>query len=175
MKKMTILCFSLTFLFFTTNLCFAENEFQVKGKITNINGNQITIQDDTGKEITVTTDAKNINVGDAIYLKGQIFKGGSLRTKLTTQDAEFLTRQCLINQADVNVIPQLEEQARMNLFSWIEKKDCTLFREFKASRAYYNQLKPKTRLPLPPSGWDTHYLTDDEFNKYSDIIANAPW
>jgi hypothetical protein len=175
MKKIAIAVIAFTFIFFAANLSFAENEFQLKGIVIKINGNQLTIKDDKGKETTVEGNANDIKVGDPILLKGQIFKGGSLRTKLTTQDVEFLTKQCSIDRADVNVIPQLEEQARMNLFSWIDGKDCKLFREFKASRAYYKQLKPKARLPLPPAGWDTHYLTDAEFNKYSDIIANAPW
>jgi hypothetical protein len=175
MKKTAMAIIALTFIFFAANLSFAENEFQLKGIVIKINGNQITIKDDKGKETTVEGNANDIKIGDPILLKGQIFKGASLRTKLTTQDVEFLTKQCSIDRADVNVIPQLEEQTRMNLFSWIDKNDCKLFWAFKASRAYYKQLKPKARLPLPPAGWDSHYLTDDEFNKYSDIIANAPW
>ena len=175
MKKITVTVVALAFIFTIVSLSFAENEFQTKGVVTKINGNQITIKDDKGKETTVEGNAKDIKVGDPIFLKGQIFKGGSLRTELTTQDVEFLTKQCFIDQADVNVIPQLEEQTRMNLFSWIDKKDCKLFWAFKASRGYYKQLKPKTRLPLPPAGWDSHFLTDGEFERYSDIIANAPW
>lgn len=49
----------------------------MKGIITSVKGNQITIQDDQGKEITVVADVKDIKIGDPIFLNGQICKGGS--------------------------------------------------------------------------------------------------
>jgi len=158
-----------------TSFCFAKNEFQIKGTLININGNMVIVKDDKGKEINIETSVSGIKVGDSVLLKGELFKVDSLRTELTPQDIEFLTNQCRIDQADVTVIPQLEERTRMKLFSWIDRNDCNLFKTFKDSRTYFKQLKPKTRLPMPPAGWDTHFLTVKEFEQYSDIIANAPW
>ena len=175
MKKITVAVIALIFVFFAASLGFAANEFQIMGTVTKIKGDQITIKDDKGKEITVEARVSDIKVGEPIILKGQVFKSGTTRTRLTAGDIEFLIKQCLIDRADADVIPKLEEQTRMNLFSWIEKKDCKLFSAFKVSRAYYRQLKPKTRISLPPAGWDSVFLTDDEFKQYSEIIASAPW
>ncbi len=83
-----------------------------------------------------------------------------------------LLPQCQVPQADINIIGQLSPDAQALIASW---KTCSQTAPFTASRDYYRRLKPKTRIPLPPAGWDTAFLTDEEFVRYADIIANAPW
>lgn len=158
-----------------SGLAFGANEFQVKGTVSKIEGNRITVKDEKGRESSIESSISGIKAGDAVLLKGEIIKVESLRTTLTLQDTEFLTKQCQIQMTDAQVIPQLEEKTRLKLFSLIDRKDCKLLDPFKASRAYFRSLKPKTKLPMPPAGWDTHYLTDREFEQYTDIIANVPW
>lgn len=175
MKKIMVTLILTAFVLGITGFGFAANEVQLKGVITKISGNKITIKDDAGKETIVEGTLKGIKVGDSVLIKGEAFKVESLRTELRAQDADFLTKQCSIDRSDVNVIPQLEEKTRMKLMSWIDRKDCKAIAPYKASREYFKKLKPKSKLPLPPAGWDTHYLTDKEFEQYTNLIANAPW
>lgn len=175
MKRHVLILIAIMLFFCLENMAYAENEVQLKGTVTKLNGNQITIKDDKGGEITIESSAGSIKVGDIILIKGEIIKVGAFRTALNAQDVYFLTKQCQVDSVDVNVIPQLEKQTMMKLISWVDKRDCKLMEPFKASRAYFRQLKPKSKLPLPPAGWDTNYLTDKEFEQYTDIIANAPW
>jgi hypothetical protein len=172
MRRIALAAIAVILVFSLANFSFAANDFQIKGTVTKINGKQITIKDYQGKDINVESNVSGIKVNDAVLLKGTLF---SLRTKLEPQEIDFLVNQCSVDRNDVNVIEKLEEQTRINLMSFIDKKDCRLFNEFKASRAYFRQLKPKTKLPLPPAGWSTYFLTDEEFEQYSNIIANAPW
>jgi hypothetical protein len=44
-------------------------------------------------------------------------------------------------------------------------------------RIYYNSLKPKEALKMPPGDW-VHadiYLTEEEFNRYVKIMQEAPF
>jgi hypothetical protein len=172
MRRITLAAIATILVFSLADFSFAANDFQIKGTVTKINGKQITIKDYQGKDINVESNVSGIKVNDAVLLKGTLF---SLRTKLEPKEIDFLANQCSVDRNDVNIIEKLEEQTRINLMSFIDKKDCRLFNGFKDSRAYFRQLKPKTKLPLPPAGWDTHFLTDEEFEHYSNIIANAPW
>lgn len=120
MKKILVTLISLLFVLSVADFSFAANEVQLKGVITKISGNKITIKDDAGKETVVEGSLKGIKVDDLIQLKGEIFKVGSMQIELTAQGVEFLTKQCSIDRSDVNVIPKLEEQTRMKLMSWID-------------------------------------------------------
>jgi hypothetical protein len=168
MKKILVLIMALTFVFCVANLSFAADEFQIKGIVTQINGNQITIKDDKGKEICVEGSLSYIKVGDRVQLFGQI-----IRT-LTAQDVEFLTKQCQVPQADIDIIPQLQKDGQAEISKWVAAKDCKKLTPFKDSRKYYRQLKFNERLTLPPPGWNYIYLTVDEFLRYNDILEKAP-
>ena len=175
MNKIASTLISLVFVLGVASFSFAANEVQLKGVITKISGNKIIIKDDVGRETVVEGSLKGIKVGDSVLIKGEAFKVESLRAELRAQDIDFLTKQCSIDRSDVNVIPHLEEKTRMKLMSRIDRRDCKLMAPYKASREYFKSLKPKSKLPLPPAGWDTHYLTDKEFEQYTNLIANAPW
>lgn len=98
--------------------------------------------------------------------------------ELKAQDIDFLTKQCQIEQADVDVIPHLYKPMKMEMISRIDRRDCKLFEKFKISRAYFKQmkqLKPKSAIPLAPAGWDISHLTEEEFKQYIEILENAPW
>ncbi|MGO9214177.1 MAG: hypothetical protein ACLP9S_09810 [Syntrophales bacterium] len=74
MKKVAVTTIALTIFFILASFSFAENEFQVKGIVTNINGNQITIKDDKGKETTIEvslTDIKSVPKFPIFILKGE--------------------------------------------------------------------------------------------------------
>lgn len=88
-----------------------------------------------------------------------------------SSNTQVLT-QCKVPQADITIIQKLSAETQTKIGAW---KTCAEVAPFKASRVYYKSLKPNTKIPLPPSNWDTNYLTDEEFNKYIDLIANAPW
>jgi ankyrin repeat protein len=137
-------------------------------------------------------NAKNNNGNTALYaaeangnsdmiklLKQMGGQGGKLPEQvpstLTAADADFLLRQCLLEQSDIDAIPKLEKGIQKLLFSRIALRDCKLLAGFKASRNYYRQLKPNSKIPLPPAGWDSHYLTDEEFDRYKKILDDAPW
>jgi uncharacterized membrane protein len=168
MKKIAVTVIALTFVFTVASLSFAANEFQMKGIITKINGNQITIKDDKGKEITVESNVSYIKVGNPILLYGQILR------PLTAEDIEFLTKQCQVAQVDVDIIPQLQKEGQADISKWAAAKDCKKLTPFKATRNYYRQLKPGARLPMPPAGWSFEYLTEEEFLRYSEILEKAP-
>jgi len=152
--------------------CFAGVKFVVAGRVTAVNGNRVTVTDDAGKVMTIEGDAKGIKVGDRVLL---VEGKPEVRGQLTAIERDFLTGQCQIDRADVDVIEQLPEDGKRDVFPRIEKGDCKLLAAFKDSRAYFRSLKPGAKVPLPPAGWDSVYLTDDEFARYADIIANAPW
>lgn len=99
----------------------------------------------------------------------------NVRDKLTAEEINFLTNQCHIDHADVDIIPQLNAQGREDLFSRIKKRDCELLAAFKASRNYYRQLSYDKPTPLAPAGWNIAYLTNEEFERYADIMDKAPW
>ena len=96
-------------------------------------------------------------------------------TALTAADRGYLAATCQIIQDDIDVIPQLDANTRKFLLSRVALRDCSLLKGFVNSRNYYRKLNPNATLPMPPAGWDSHYLTETEFKKYSDILDNAPW
>ena len=94
---------------------------------------------------------------------------------LTTADIQFLSGQCNIGQADINIIPKLSARTQQDLQSRIAKRDCALLQPFIASRNYFKGLKPNSVIPLTPLGWDVSYMTDEEFQQYLKILDSAPW
>jgi|GEM_PF-1263561 len=96
--------------------------------------------------------------------------------QLTAEDKQFLTSECKIEPSDIDVIPKLAAKTQQQLVSQIAMRDCTLLNTFKAVRNYYNSLKPKKALKMPPADWvyaDT-YLTEEEYNRYVKIMEEAP-
>ena len=96
--------------------------------------------------------------------------------QLTAEDKQFLTSKCKIEPSDIDVIPKLAAKTQQQLVSQIAMRDCTLLNTFKAVRNYYNSLKPKKALKMPPADWvyaDT-YLTEEEYNRYVKIMEEAP-
>jgi len=173
MKKIVVTLIVLTFVFTLANLSLAANEFHVTGTVTKINGNQITIKDDKGKETTVEGDTNGIKAGDKVILSITINLQNRQR-ELTAEEIDFLTKQCLIDRADVDMIKQLSNNAQANILKWTAAKDCKKLTPLKATRNYYRQLKPGVKLPTPPATWDFDYLTEEEFLRYVDILDKAP-
>ncbi len=95
--------------------------------------------------------------------------------KLTAADIQFLTDQCKIGQPDIDVIPKLSAKVQQDLLSRIAQRDCALLHPFITSRNYFWKLDVKKEIPLPPIGWSLDYLTSDEYQRYLDILNNAPW
>ena len=175
MKKIAVTIIAITFIFALASLSFAANEFQTKGVVTRINGNQITIKDDQGKETTVAGNANGIKAGDKINVTVTINQLYDRQRELTAEEIDFLTKQCLIDRADVDIIKQLSNNTQADILKWIAAKDCKKFTAFKASREYYRKLSYDKAIPLPPVGWNTPYLTGEEFKRYLDILDKAPW
>jgi len=95
---------------------------------------------------------------------------------LTEVDKQFLTTECKIERADIDVIPKLGEKTQQLLLQRIAMRNCMLLSSFKAVRTYFRQINPKERLPAPPVEW-VHadiYLTEEEFNQYKKIMREAP-
>lgn len=155
-------------------LCFASNEFQINGTITAINGNEITITDDKGKQLTLEGNLSKLNIGDRVIFEAQIKKVETFPTQLTSEDIEFLS-QCAIDQNDIDIIPKLGNDGIGLILSSIKEKDCSKLNPFKASREYFRKLDVNKVVPLTPAGWNTNYLTSDEFKEYLSILDNAPW
>jgi|SRR5208283_892360 ankyrin repeat protein len=97
--------------------------------------------------------------------------------KLTAADKEFLTSECKIELSDIDAIPKLDTKTQQQLLSRIAMRNCTLLNSFKAVRNYYNSLKPKEALKMPPGDWvyADIYLTEEEFNRYVKIMHEAPF
>ncbi len=92
---------------------------------------------------------------------------------LSAEDIKFATEQCQILRPDVDAIPKLEKKVKDLLFARIVRRDCNLLAGFKASRGYFAQLKAMKKgdkFPMPPGGWDAHFLTDDEIKVYQKIL-----
>lgn len=173
MKKIAITVIIVTFVFALTSLCFAADEVQIKGIVTKINGSQITIKDDKGKETTIEGNAHSIKVGDKILVSVIIYLQAQQRN-ITAGEIDFLTKQCLVDSADVDMIKQLSNNAQANILKWIAAQDCKRLTPFKSTRNYYRQLKPGVKLTTPPAGWDFDWLTDEEYLRYVDILNKAP-
>jgi outer membrane lipoprotein SlyB len=68
MKKILVLLVALVFTLGVVGLSFAAD---VKGTVTKIEGNKVTVKDDKGKETTVEVkDTAGANVGDKVEIKG---------------------------------------------------------------------------------------------------------
>ncbi len=175
MKKTAVAIIVMTFFLAIASQCFAGNDFEIKGIVTEINGNQIKIKDDNGEEMTIDGSVDYLKVGDPILLKGEIFNLRSSQIELTTEDVDFLKNQCNMEQVDVDVIPQLDGRTQAEISEWIAAKDCKKLTPLKVSRDYYRQLSLDKVIPLAPAGWDIAYLTDAEWRNYLEILENAPW
>ena len=167
MKKIIALLISLTIVLGMAGFSFAANEVQLKGVVTKISGSLITIKDSSGKEIIVEGNIQGIKVGDLVRLKGEMAKIGFLRTELTAQDVEFLTRKCSIDPSDVNVIPKLPSAGRENLALALEspQKNCDMdtIVSFKATRGFLRKYTPPpTQSHMPPKKFNVYYLTEAE-------------
>jgi hypothetical protein len=173
MKKIVITIIVVVFFFTLASPSIAADAYQTKGIVTKINGNQITIKDDKGKETTFEGITSGIKAGDRVTIAVTIYLQDRQR-ELTAEEIDFLTKQCLIDRADVDMIKQLSNNAQANILKWTVAKDCKKLTPFKASREYYRMLKPGSRLPLPPAGWDFDWLTDDEYLRFVDILQKAP-
>jgi ankyrin repeat protein len=96
-------------------------------------------------------------------------------TSLSAADRAYLADTCRMQPSDIDVIARLEKDTQKFLLARVALRDCSLLKGFVASRDYFRQLKPNTALPMPPAGWDGHYLSDEEFKKYQEIMDSAPW
>jgi len=170
MKKIFILIIALTFILSAASLSFAD-EFQVKGTVTKITDKRITVADDKGKETTVESNENEIKVGDGVLLKIEISKPApALDLKLSKQDIEFLTKQCRIDPADVNVIPKLNRRAKSTIRVFLSESDCTLMEPFKQTREFLKKFTPPPeQSPLPPQYYSRDYLTEEEGNYITEI------
>ncbi len=72
MKKILVVLVALIFTLGVVGLSFAA---EMKGTISKIDGNKITVKAADGKETTVQGDAKGMKVGDKVTVKdGKIMK-----------------------------------------------------------------------------------------------------
>ena len=142
-------------------------------------GADINATDNKGKTAFYYAQANaNQAVMEALVKAGA--NGGKMPeappAQLTAEDKQFLTSKCKIEPSDIDVIPKLAAKTQQQLVSQIAMRDCTLLNTFKAVRNYYNSLKPKKALKMPPADWvyaDT-YLTEEEYNRYVKIMEEAP-
>ncbi len=76
-KKLIVLLMATAFILGVVGLSLSAQE--VKGTVSKIDGNKLTIQDDTGKQVTVQVkdreSLKEITVGDRVLVKdGKVTK-----------------------------------------------------------------------------------------------------
>jgi hypothetical protein len=91
-------------------------------------------------------------------------------SKINPQDVEFLTKQCGIDNADIDVIRKLKVETREYLYALITKRDCKGLEPFKATREYLKKFNPPPdKSPFPPKGFKNDFLTEEE-SKYIDDI-----
>jgi len=142
-------------------------------------GADINATDNKGKTAFYYAQA-NANQGVMEVLVKAGANGGKMPeaapAKLTAADKQFLTSECKIEPSDIDAIPKLTTKTQQQLLSRIAMRNCTLLNSFKVVRNYYNSLKPKEALKMPPGDWGYAeiYLTDEEFNRYVKIMQEAP-
>ncbi|MGD0279644.1 MAG: hypothetical protein ABSC11_10090 [Smithella sp.] len=174
MKKTALAAIAVIFVFTLVKFGFAANDYEIKGTVTQINGNQITIKDNQGKEVSIAGNANGIKAGDKVFVNVSIRPQESPR-KLTADEKDYLTKQCLIDSSDLDIIPELSHDSQAQVLNWVTARDCSKFASFKTSREYYRKLRIDAVVPLPPVGWSLSWLTDKEYQHYLDILNNAPW
>ena len=175
MKKTALAAIVVIFVFFTlAKFSFAANDFEIKGTVTKINGNQITIKDNQGREVSIPGNPNSIRIGDKILVNVSIRQQESPR-KLTADEKDYLTKQCLIDSADLDIIPELDNDHQVQILNGVVERNCSKLASFKTSREYYRKLRIDAVVPLPPVGWSLSWLTDKEYQHYLDILNNAPW
>ena len=101
----------------------------------------------------------------------------SAHMKLSTEDAKWLTEQCGVDRADVEIIEKLNPITEDELVSSIRariKKDIVLF---KVSRQYFRKWTKFTKghwEPSPMEGWSIKYLTPQELRWWHDYNHTPP-
>jgi hypothetical protein len=163
-EKIFVLTITITLVLSAASLSFGAGELKMEGKVGRINGNEVTISDGKGKEQTVESRTTEIKVGDTVTLRIDAPEQ-ALDIKLSPQDIEFLTKECQIDPADVNVIPKLLSWTDADLYIQGRSRKCHLLEPFKNTREYLRKLTPppeKPPFPLPPKGYNRKYLTDEE-------------
>lgn len=170
MKRILTTLITLLFVLGAADFSFGANEVQLKGIITKISRSMITLKGSNGQEIIVEGNIKGIKVGDFVQVNGEMAKVESLRTELSAQDIEFLTRKCSIDPSDVNVIPKLPSAGRENLAMALEspQRNCDMdtIVSFKATRGFLRKyIPPPTQSHMPPKKYNRIYLTEAE-SKY---------
>jgi len=69
-KAIIAMLVAIVFTLGVVGLSFATEAKEMKGTITKIEGNKVTVKDDAGKETTVDVkDAKGAKVGDKVTIK----------------------------------------------------------------------------------------------------------
>ena len=142
-------------------------------------GADINATDNKGKTAFYYAKA-NANQGVMEVLVKAGANGGKMPeappVELSAADKQFLTSECKIEPSDIDAIPRLATKTQQQLLSRIAMRNCTLLNSFKAVRNYYNSLKPKEALKMPPGDWvyADMYLTEEEFNRYVKIMQEAP-
>ena len=116
--------------------------------------------------VTNILSAESVNsADDTLRNKGTV-------TRITPQAVEFLTKQCVIEQPDINVIPKLKAETSEYLYSLIARRDCKGLEPFKATREYLRKFTPPPdKSPFPPKGFKNDFLTEEE-SKYVDDVNN---
>jgi ankyrin repeat protein len=140
-------------------------------------GARVNVQDNQGK--TAFYYARiNANQGVIAALVKAGANGGKMPppppTQLTAAASRFLAGDCQIGQPDIDIIPKLDAKVKRQLMSRIALRDCSLLHPFTATREYYRQLKPKERIPMPPSDLDASYLTEEELKRYTAMMEEPP-
>jgi hypothetical protein len=173
MKKAALAAIAVIFVFALVKFSFAANDFEIKGTVTQINGNRITIKDNQSKEVSILGNANGIKVGDKVFVNVLIQLDNP--RKLTVEEKDFLIKQCFVDPADLDIISELNPNNQTTVLNGASTRDCSKIASFKASREYYKKLKPNATVPLTPVGWNISWLTDKEYQHYIDILNNAPW
>ncbi len=162
-----------TALFYATGTSTAENAQTLLA-----HGAKLNAIDGKGKTAFYYAQARANDAVIKVLVKAGA-NGGKMppptAATLTAADRSWLDATCHMQTGDIDVIPQFDKDTVKFLLARIALRDCSLLQGFTASRNYFRQLKPNVALPMPPAGWDAHYLTDDEIKQYQTILDNAPW
>lgn len=113
---------------------------------------------------------------NAVQPNGEASKGGSLPTALTAQEVKFL-RDCGVEQADIDVIPNLPPDGRETLESLLDspRKNCErdIIVSFKETRKFFRMhTPPPARLPQLPARYNKDFMTLAEQKYVSEIWRN---
>lgn len=128
MKKILVLMMVFALVFSVASVSFAAYDILMKGIVTKVDGNEVTIKDDKGKEAKANGNARGIKNGDKIVI---------------IKEAQS---QYILTEEDVALLDQLKPtftKEEIRLYKDVKSAEPEDMPKFFTTRKYFRALKDK--------------------------------